>query len=81
MFEMRAQRAPARAIVAFARVALSGDRFARQRHRLASCRRLLPIQVLASAFGSGKTRLFELFRMKELDSENRLSANFIPDAT
>jgi hypothetical protein len=44
-------------------------------------RPLLPIQVLDCRIGSGKMRDLQLSRAKELDSANRLSANFQRGAT
>jgi hypothetical protein len=43
--------------------------------------RLLPIQVLECGIGSGKMRVLQLSLAKELDSANRLSANFSRGAT
>jgi hypothetical protein len=42
---------------------------------------VLPMQVLDRGVCSGKMRVLQLSRTKELDSENRLSANFQRGAT
>jgi hypothetical protein len=49
--------------------------------RAPSSRALLRIQVLECGVCSGKMRALQLSRAKELDSTNRLSANFSRGAT